>query len=121
MVGRLVLLGSCVAGAGVGFAVGRVFGLPTAVASSAGGLIPVAVVVALDRRRWRAMLVGYGWGGTAAEVSEVAADLARRGVAAHVELDGDGESASLRYRNADGDVVSAVLAERGVPAVQHPS
>lgn len=118
--GRLALLGSCVAGAVVGFAVGRVLGLPAAVAASAVGLIPVAIVAALDRRRWRAMLAGYGWGGTAAEVSEVIADLARHGVEAHVQLNGDGRSASLRYRHADSAVVSTVLADRGVPGVPHP-
>lgn len=119
MGGRLALLGSCVAGGVVGFAVGRVLGLPGAVAASAVGLIPV-VVAALDRRRWRAMLAGYGWGGTAAEVSEVIAVLARRGVEAHVQLNGDGRSASLRYRHADRAVVSTVLADRGVPGVPHP-
>lgn len=120
MVGRLALLGCCVVAAGVGFAVGRILGLPAAVAASAGGLMPIAVVVALDRRRWRTMVTGYGWGGTAAEVSEVVADLARRGVEAHVRLNDDGRSASLRYRHADAAVVSTVLADRSVPGLPRP-
>ena len=62
------------------------------------------------------MLAGYGWGGTPAEVSAVAAELLRRGVAANVEVHDD-ESTSLWYRNADADVVSMVLAEHGVSAV----
>jgi hypothetical protein len=63
------------------------------------------------------MLAGYGWGGTPAEVSAVAAELLLRGVVANVEVHDD-ESTSLRYRNADADVVSIVLAEHGVPAVE---
>jgi hypothetical protein len=39
-----------------------------------------------------------------------------RGVVANVEVHDD-ESTSLWYRNADADVVSTVLAEHGVPAV----
>ena len=62
------------------------------------------------------MLAGYGWGGTPAEVSAVAAELLLRGVVTNVEVHDD-ESTSLRYRNADADVVSIVLAELGVRAV----
>lgn len=50
----------------------------------------------------------------------MAADLAGREVAANVELDGDGRSASLRYRNADVAIVSTALAEHGVAAVLYP-
>ena len=114
MVGRAALVGSCIAASSLGFAAGRFLGLPVAFTTSAAGLLPLAVVVAVDRRRWRSMLVGYGWGGTVAEVSAVAADLGLRGVAADVEGDDDGENASLRYRNADADVVRTVLADHGV-------
>ena len=63
------------------------------------------------------MLASYGWGGTAAEVTAVAVELLRRGVVANVEINNDNETASLWYRNADADVVSTVLIERGLPAI----
>ncbi|MHB8188428.1 MAG: hypothetical protein ACYDDU_20630 [Dermatophilaceae bacterium] len=116
MVGGAAVVGSCLIAAGLGFAGGRFLGLPVAVTASAGGLLPLALIAVVDRRRWGAMLAVYGWGGTAAEVSAVAADLVRRGVVANVEMDDD-ESASLWYRNGDADVVSTVLAEHGVPAI----
>ena len=119
MVGGAAVVGTCLAAAGLGFAAGRLLGLPVAVTASAGGLLPLALLAGLDRRRWRAMLAGYGWGGTTAEVSAVAAELLRRGVVANVEVHDDDESTSLWYRNADADVVSTVLAEHGVPAVDH--
>ena len=90
----------------------RFLGLPVAITASAGGVLPLVLLAGLDRRRWRAMLAGYGWGGTPAEVSAVAAELLRRGVVANVEVHDD-ESTSLRYRNADAHVVSMVLAELG--------
>lgn len=121
MVGGAAVVGTCLAAAGLGFGAGRLLGLPVAVTASAGGLLPLAVLAALDRRRWRAMLAGYGWGGTTAEVSGVAAELLRLGVVANVEVhdEDDDESTSLWYRNADADVVSTVLAEHGVPPVDH--
>jgi hypothetical protein len=109
-------VGTCLATAGLGFAAGRFLGLPVAVTASAGGALPLVLLAGLDRRRWRARLAGYGWGGTPAEVSAVAAELLLRGVVAKVEVHDD-ESTSLRYRNADAAVVSMVLAELGVPAV----
>lgn len=84
--------------------------------ASASGLLPLAILAAADRRRWRAMPATYGWGGTAAEVSAVAVELLGRGVLANVAIEGDDDSASLCYRNADADVVSTVLAEHGIPA-----
>jgi hypothetical protein len=118
MVGGAAVVGSCVLVAGLGFAAGRFVGLPIAVTASVGALLPLAVLAAVDRRRWRAALALYGWGGTAAEVSAVAAELLRRGVVADVEThDDDDESASLWYRNADTDVVSTVLAEHGLPTI----
>jgi hypothetical protein len=117
MVGRAAVVGSCLIAAGLGFAAGRSLGLPVAVTAPAGGLLPLALIAAVDRRRWRAGLAGYGWGGTVAEVSSVALDLVRRGVVANVDVDDDNESAPLWYRNADADVVSTVLAEHGVPAI----
>jgi hypothetical protein len=117
-VGGTAVVASCLAAAGLGFATGRFLGLPIAITTPAGGLLPLALVAAVDRRRWRAMFVGYGWGGISDEVSAVAADLVRRGVVANVEMDYDGERASLRYRNADADVVSTVLAEHGVPPIR---
>jgi hypothetical protein len=121
VVGGAAVVVSCLIGAGLGFAAGRLLGLPVAFTASAGGLLPLAVLAAVDRRRWRAMLAGYGWGGTAAEVSAVAAELLRRGVVANVEVheDDDEDRASLWYRKADADVVSTVLAEHGVPAHDH--
>ena len=116
-VGGAVVVGSCLAAAGLGFAAGRLLGLPIAVTASAGGLLPLALLAAADRRRWKSMLASYGWGGTAAEVSAVAVELLRRGVVANVEIDDDDETASLWYRNADADVVSTVLIERGLPAI----
>ena len=115
VVGGAAVVGTCLAAAGLGFAAGRLLGLPVAGTASAGGLLPVVLLVALDRRRWRAKLAGYRWGGTTAGVSAVAAELLRRGVVANVEVQDD-ESTSLSYRNADADVVSTVLAEHGVPA-----
>jgi hypothetical protein len=116
MIGGAAVAGTCLATAGLGFAAGRFLGLPVAITASAGGALPLLLLEGLDRRRWRAMLAGYGWGGTPAEVSAVAAELLLRGVVANVEVHDD-ESTSLRYRNADADVVSIVLAEHGVPAV----
>ena len=63
------------------------------------------------------MHASYGWGGTAAEVVAVAAELLRRGVVANVEINDDDETAFLWYRNADADVVSTVLTEHGLPAI----
>ena len=65
------------------------------------------------------MLAVYGWGGTATEVSAVATELLRRGVVANVEIYGEDESASLQYRNADAKVVETVLAEQGIPPIDH--
>jgi hypothetical protein len=118
MVGGAAVVGTCLAAAGLGFAAGRLLGLPVAVTASAGGLLPLALLVGFDRRRWRGMLAAYGWGGTVAEVSSVAAELLRRGVVATVEVHDD-ESTSLSYRNADAAVVSTVLEEHGVPAIDH--
>jgi hypothetical protein len=119
MVGVAAVVGSCLTAAGLGFAAGRFLGLPVAIIASAGGLLPLAFLVAADRRKWRAMLAVYGWGGTAAEVTAVAAELLRQGVVANVEMNDEDESASLRYRNADADVVATVLAEFGIPGIDH--
>ena len=119
IVGWAAVLGSCLAAAGLGFAAGRLSGLPIAVTAPAAALLPLALLVAADRRKWRAMLAGYGWGGTEAEVSAVAAALLRRGVVANVEIWGEDESVSLQYRNADADVVATVLAEYGIPGMDH--
>jgi hypothetical protein len=117
MVGGAAVLGSCLAAAGLGFAAGRLLGLPVAVTASAGGLLPLALLATVDRRRWKSMLASYGWGGTAAEVTAVAVELLRRGVVANVEINDDDETASPWYRNADADVVSTVLTEHGLPAI----
>jgi hypothetical protein len=119
IVGSAAVVGSCITAAGLGFAAGRFFGLPVAVTASAGGLLPLAFLVAADRRKWRSMLAVYGWGGTATEVSAVATELLRRGVVANVEIYGEDESASLQYRNADAKVVETVLAEQGIPPIDH--
>ena len=119
LVGWLAVVGSCLAAAGLGFAAGWLLGLPRPVTASVGGLLPLALLVAADRRRWAAMFVGYRWGGTPAEVSAVVADLNGRGVAASAEIDSDGQKASLQYRNADAEVVHTVLAAHGVPAPRH--
>ena len=119
IVGSAAVVGSCITAAGLGFAAGRFFGLPVAVTASAGGLLPLAFLVAADRRKWRSMLAVYWWGGTATEVSAVAAELLRRGVVANVEIYGEDESASLQYRNADAKVVETVLAEQGIPPIDH--
>ena len=119
MVGSAAVVGSCLAAASLGFAAGRLSGLSTAVTASVGGLLPLAVLVAADRRKWRASLTAYGWGGTEAEVSAVAAELLRRGVVANVEIWGEDESVSLQYRNADAGVVATVLAELGIPGMDH--
>jgi len=47
----------------------------------------------------------------------MAVELLRRGGVTNVEIDDDDETASLWYRNADADVVSTVLTERGLPAI----
>lgn len=109
------MVGSCLAGAGLGLLAGRLSGLPIAVTAVVGGLLPLVLLVAADRRKWRAMLTAYGWGGTEAEVAAVAAELHRRGVVANVEIWSGDDSVSLRYRNADADVVATVLAEQGIP------
>ena len=110
IVGRAAVVGCCLAGAGLGLAAGRFFGLPVALTASVGGLLPLALLVAADRRKWGAVLAAYGWGGTEDEVSEVAAELLRRGVVAHVEVWGEDDSVSLQYRNTDAGVLAAVLA-----------
>ena len=117
MVGRAAVVGSCLAAAGLGFGAGQLVGLPIVVTASAGGLLPPALLVAADRRKWRAALTAYGWGGTEAEVSAVVAELLRRGVVANVEIWGEDESVSLQYRNADAGVVATVLAEHGIPPI----
>ena len=117
MVGGAAVLGSCLAAAGLGFAAGRLSGLPIAVTASVGGLLPLALLATVDRRRWKSMLASYGWGGTAAEATAVAVELLRRGVVANVEINDDDETASPWYRNADADVVSTVLTEHGLPAI----
>ena len=115
IVGRAAVMGSCLIAAGLGFAVGRLSGLPVAVTAVVVGLLPLALLVAADRRKWRAMLTAYGWGGTEEEVSAVAAELLRRGVVASVEIWGEDDSVSLQYRNADAGVVATVLAQQGIP------
>jgi hypothetical protein len=117
MVGGAAVLGSCLATAGLGFAAGRVLGAPVAVTTSVGGLLPLALLARVDRRRWKSMLASHGWGGTAAEVSAVAVELLRRGVVTNVEINTDDETTSLWYRNADAEVLSTVLTERGLPAI----
>jgi hypothetical protein len=117
MVGGAAVLGSCLAAAGLGFAAGRVLGAPVAVTASVGGLLPLALLATVDRCRWKSMLTSHGWGGTAAEVSAVAAQLLQRGVVTNVEMNDDDETASLWYRNADAEVVSTVLTERGLPTI----
>ena len=117
MVGGAVVLGSCLAAAGLGFAAGRLFGVPVAVTAWVCGLLPLALLATVDRRRWKSMIASHGWGGPAAEVSTVAVELLRRGVVTNVEMNDDDETASLWYRNADADVVSTVLTERGLPAI----
>lgn len=115
IVGRTAVAGGCLIAAGLGLAAGRLLGLPVAATAPVGGLLPLAILAAADRRRWRAMLSTYGWGGTAVEVSAVAVELLGRGVVANVAMHEDDDSASLSYRNADADVVSTVLAEHGIP------
>lgn len=115
IVGKAAVAGSCLAAAGVGFAAGRLSGLPVAVTAVVGALLPAALLVAADRRKWRGMLTAYGRGGTEDEVSAVAAALLRRGVVANVEIWGEDDSVSLQYRNADAGVVATVLAEQGIP------
>lgn len=117
IVGWAAVLGICLAAAGLGFAAGQFFRLPLAVTASVGGLLPLAILAAADRRKWRAMLAGYGWGGTEDEVTAVAAELLRRGVVAHVEIWGEDDSVSLQYRNGDAKVVETVLAELGIPGI----
>lgn len=119
MVGGAAVVGTCLAAAGLGFVAGRLLGLPVAVTASAGGLLPLALLTTVDRHRWKSMLASYGWGGTTAEVSAVAAELLRRGVVTNVEVHDD-VSTSLRYRKADADVVLTVLAEHGVPIDDDP-
>ena len=119
IVGGAAVVGSCLAAAGLGFAAGRLFGLPIAVTAPAAALLPLALLVAADRRKWRAALAAYGWGGTEDEVSAVVAELFRRGVVANVEIWGEDESVSLQYRNADAGVVATVLAEHGIPGMDH--
>ncbi len=119
IVGGAAVVGSCLAAAGLGFAAGRLFGLPIAVTAPAAALLPLALLVAADRRKWRAALAAYGWGGTEDEVSAVVAELLRRGVVANVEIGGEDESVSLQYRNADAGVVATVLAEYGIPGMDH--
>ena len=63
------------------------------------------------------MNASYGWGGTAADVVAMAAELHRRGVVANVEINDDDETASHWYREADADVASTVLTEHGLPAI----
>ena len=119
IVGWAAVVGSCLAAAGLGFVTGRLLGLPIAVIAPAAALLPLAVLAAADRRKWRAMLAGYGWGGTEAEVSAVVAELLRRGVVANVAIWGEDESASLQYRNADTKAVETVLAQHGIPPIDH--
>ncbi|MEP7036635.1 MAG: hypothetical protein ABI934_13695 [Actinomycetota bacterium] len=113
--GRAAVLGLCLAGAGLGLFLGRLSGLPIALTVLVGGLLPLVLLVAADRRKWGAMLTGYGWGATEDEVSAVAAELRRRGVVVNVEVWGEDDSVSLRYRNADAKAVATVLAQQGIP------
>ncbi len=118
--GRAALVGGCAAAGGLGWALGRLPAVPAGLSVPVGGLLPLLLVVGADRRRWRAMRTGYGWGGTPDQVAAVVADLAERGVRATTELSADGTQGSLRYRNADARAVRVVLAEHGVVAPLRP-
>ena len=99
---------------------------------AAGAILPLIVVVVVDRRRWARMESDIGWGGSVEEVSTIAAALAARGVHTWVRtLDATDEwgepvspggagpveqSAALAYLNRDVRAVTEVLRAHGIRA-----
>jgi hypothetical protein len=129
VVGWSALLGLCLVAAVAGVAVIAALGLPGPF-GMACAVVPLVLVVVVDRRRWARMGSGFGWGGPVEEVTRIAMELQARGARAHVITsdiaDGWGESANrrmtgsaeksawLEYQNRDADVVAAVLREHGI-------
>ena len=103
--GRAALVGASLASAALGAAVAHVLGRATWVGALFGFPLVVAVLVVVDRRRYRGTTVSFGWTDDVSEVEAVAYGLRRGGVDAVVDLDGP----TLRFRRQDWRAVAAKL------------
>ena len=135
-VGWAALFGACLVaaaagvGAAVAIAVPRWWGAVL-------GVLPLAAVVMLDRRRWAAMQTSFGWGGSEVDVARIVSELAELGIITSVRTEPNAEgwgepadrwgelellptgdrvikTASLRYRNRDRGVVERTLRTHGI-------
>ena len=136
-VGWTALLGLCLVAAAVGVAIAWAVAVPSWW-GAALAVLPLGAVVLLDRRRWAAMETSFGWGGSVAEVADIAAQLANQGVTTqvHAEPPTGGwhepaydrrgpewppagglplTTASLGYRNRDAKTVAGTLRANGLP------
>lgn len=136
-VGWTALLGLCLAAAAVGVATAGAMAAPNWWGASLA-VLPLGVVMLLDRRRWAAMETGFWWGGSETEVAHIAAELSDHGVITQVHPEppaegwpepaygrGDPEgaptggpalrTASLIYHNRDAKAVAAMLRAHGLP------
>lgn len=129
VVGWSALLGTCLVVAALGIVTATAVGWPRALGAAAA-VIPVAMVVFADRRRWARMETSVGWGRSTEEVARIADELEAEGVYARVRSEAPGSpwrvraeppsdkaeatTAALEYRNGDVDVVRKKLREHGV-------
>ena len=78
-VGWAALLGVCLVAAAVGVAAAGLIAGPRGWGAILG-VLPLGVVVLLDRRRWASMEASFGWGASEVDVARIASELADHGV-----------------------------------------
>ena len=83
VVGWAALLGLCLLAAVAGVVVSAALGLPR-LGGAVCAAVPLIGVVIVDRRRWARMETSFGWGGSLADVVQIAAELEVRGINARV-------------------------------------
>lgn len=96
-VGRSALLGACTAGAGASVPVLRRTGWPLPARAGAGSAAVLLALVALDRRKWRAMEAGLSFTDDAALTAAVADRLVADGLP--VRLDESRGRPGIRFAN----------------------
>lgn len=109
-VGYAALGGACLAAAAGSGPALRWAGRPAAVRAALGPVVVGTVLVALDRRRWAAMTMGFSFTDDPAATRAVAELLVARGLPVEVEADRPG----LRYAHRDARRVHAALADLGI-------
>jgi hypothetical protein len=117
-VGWLAVAALCLAGAGAGYGVGRVVGLPRGASPVVGTLLGLITLVAVDRRRWGRLETGFSWGNDPDAVMRVGTELQRQGVPVQLEVDHDSR-VRLRYHNRDAGQVRRALNRFGVRLLPH--